>query len=201
MAVPFIDDADLVRLAGEVLAGHDAADAIPVDIESIIDLQYGINIYPRDGLMDRFQIDAFISRDLTEIVVDKRIYDQKPPVRYRFSLAHEFSHLILHQDVYRAMKFTTPQEWKRAMVELAENDYKRLEWQANTFAGLLLVPAEPLRSHALDLRQRLSDGGLDPDSLDRQAADRVLRMLGQAFQVSTHVMRIRLSNDRLWIIP
>jgi Zn-dependent peptidase ImmA (M78 family) len=98
------------------------------------------------------------------------------------------------------MKFTTPQEWKRAMVELAENDYRRLEWQANTFAGLLLVPPEPLRIRALELRQKMSEGGLNPDSLDRQGMDRVLRMLGQAFEVSSHVMRIRLSNDGLWDI-
>src|SRR6185437_10128939 len=155
MRVPFIETADLIRRAAEVLSQHAAGGIVPVDIEDIIDVQYGINIVPRHGLMDRFQIDAFISHDLSEIVVDKRVYDQKPPVRYRFSLAHEFSHLILHQDIYQGMKFTTPDEWKRAMEELAANDYNRLEWQANTFAGLILVPPDPLRQQAMALRQKI----------------------------------------------
>ena len=193
--------AEIVRRAAEVLVDHDAHATVPVDIEEIIDVRYGINIYPRNGLMDRFRIDPFISHDLTEIVVDKRIYDQNPPVRYRFSLAHEFSHLILHEDIYRAMRFTTPEEWKHAMEDLADNDYRRLEWQADTFAGLLLVPPEPLRVRSIELRQKMIDGGLNPDLLDRQGTDRALRILGQLFQVSSHVVQIRLKNDGLWDIP
>src|SRR5206468_4273338 len=95
MAVPVLSHADIVRMVGRVAREH-PQETISVDIEGIIDVGYGINIIPRHGLMERFQIDAFISRDLTEIVVDKGVYDQRPPNRYRFSLAHEFAHLILH---------------------------------------------------------------------------------------------------------
>src|ERR1700722_6760537 len=127
MAVPILSYADIVRRAGEVYRQHNSADQIPVDIEGIIDIGYRIDIYPSPGLMDRFQIDAYISRDLTEIHVDKRVYEQRPPNRYRFSLAHEFAHLILHADIYHSMTFETPHEWKESMKTLAADDYDWLE--------------------------------------------------------------------------
>ncbi len=108
MAVPILSYDDIAQRAEAVYRLHNAMDAIPVDIEAIIDIGCRIDIYPSPGLMDRFQIDAYISRDLSEIHVDKRIYEQRPPNRYRFSLAHEFAHLILHGDIYRLMSFKTP---------------------------------------------------------------------------------------------
>ena len=201
MAVPYLSYTDIQREAARVAASHNPSGRLPVDIEEIIDVDYGINIMPRQGLMDRFQIDAYITHDLTEIVVDRRIYDQRPPNRYRFSLAHEFAHLILHPGVYGNMSFSTPDEWKQAMDRLGATDYSWLEWHANAFAGLLLVPPDPLRANVELLRQQIASGGLNPDQLDVQSADRMLRILGQTFAVSTAVIRRRIEKDELWKLP
>ena len=201
MAVPILSYFDIVRKAGEVYRRHNAAEIIPVDIERIIDVDYRIDIYPSAGLMDRFQIDAYISRDLREIHVDKRVYELRPPNRYRFSLAHEFAHLILHADIYRSMAFRTPQEWKDSMKSLAADDYDWLEWHANAFAGLLLVPPHHLASEASALRRRIEAAGVNPDKMEEPSADRVLRSLGQKFGVSKAVIAQRLRKDRLWEMP
>ena len=195
MAVPILSYVEIVRRQ------HNATDVIPVDIEKIIDNDYRIDIYPSPGLMDRFQIDAYISRDLKEIHVDKRVYEQRPPNRYRFSLAHEFAHLILHADTYRAMDFKTTQEWKESMKSLATDDYDWLEWQANTFAGLLLVPPHHLLTEARNLRNQIEATGVNPDKLEEQSIDRTLRFLGQKFGVSGSVIEKRLRKDRLWVLP
>ncbi|HWE01768.1 MAG TPA: ImmA/IrrE family metallo-endopeptidase [Tepidisphaeraceae bacterium] len=201
MAISILSHADIVRIARDVSVAHNPHGAYPVDIESIIDVGYGIDIMPRDGLMDRFQIDAYITRDLTEIVVDKRIYEQRPPNRYRFSLAQEFAHLVLHTNVYQSMLFNTTAEWKQAMASLAADDYRWLEWQANAFNGVLLVPPGPLRIECGRIRQQMIDGGVDPDRLDEQGVDRVMRLLGQTFGVSTKVVNHRVRKDGLWIFP
>ena len=149
MAVPILSYTEIAARADSVFRSHNSNQTIPLDIEHILDVEYGLEIYPRSGLMDRFQIDAFISADLKEIVVDKRVYDQKPPNRYRFSLAHEFAHLILHADVYRSLVFKTPEQWKETMIAIAKDDYDWLEWQANAFAGLLLIHPQQIRQHQL----------------------------------------------------
>lgn len=201
MAVPHLNYTDIVRRAVDVYHQHNGSDAIPVDIERIIDNGYRIDIYPSPGLMDRFQIDAYISCDLTEIHVDKRIYEQRPPNRYRFSLAHEFAHLVLHADLYRSATFQTPQEWKAAMKAMAADDYDWLEWQANAFAGLLLVPPHHLATQVRTLRQQIEGAGVNPDRMEEPSIDRALRHLGQQFGVSKNVIAIRLKKDGLWVLP
>lgn len=197
MAVPFLSYADIVRPAGEVYREDNQRDTIPVDIEAIIDVGYRIDIYPSQGLMDRFQIDAYISHDLTEIHVDKGIYEQHPPNRYRFSLAHEFAHLILHAEIYRSMNIETPQGWKESMRALAADDYDWLEWNANAFAGLLLVPPHHLGVEAGALRSQIKAAGVDPDRMEEPSFDRVLRHLGRKFAVSRGVIASRLKKDGL----
>lgn len=60
--------------------------------------------------------------------------------RDRFTLAHELGHLLLHNGIGMARSMKMPSELK---------PYENSEWQANTFAGALLIPvavAQRLRS-------------------------------------------------------
>ena len=72
---------------------------IPIPIEEIIDLQMGLNIVPDPELRDVFGSEGFLSNDLQSIWVDEYAanhYDS----RFRFTLAHEIGHLVLHRDFY-----------------------------------------------------------------------------------------------------
>lgn len=51
--------------------------------------------------------------------------------RDRFTLAHELGHLLLHNGISMARSMKKPSELK---------PYENSEWQANTFAGALLIP-------------------------------------------------------------
>lgn len=53
--------------------------------------------------------------------------------RDRFTVAHELGHLVLHNGVGLARKMVEPTSLKA---------YENSEWQANTFAGALLIPEE-----------------------------------------------------------
>lgn len=48
------------------------------------------------------------------------------------------------------------------MKSLAANDYDWLEWQANVFAGLLLVPRRHLAKEAMSLRGQIAGAGSIP---------------------------------------
>lgn len=73
------------------------------------------------------------------ILIREDVYDgaRAGVGQHRFTIAHELGHLILGHDAGLA----------RNMVRTNEiAPYKHSEWQADTFAGALLMPAEVVRS-------------------------------------------------------
>lgn len=96
---PFFRYENLRQHAEDFLSEHHPGRQIPVPIEQIIEFRFGIDIVPMPGLSN-FDTVAYISHDLTEIRVDDFVYHHRPN-RYRFSLAHELGHRVLHADVYR----------------------------------------------------------------------------------------------------
>jgi hypothetical protein len=136
---------DLRRRADDFLRTHHPDGTIPVPIEEIVEFRYRMDIIPVPGLQEAFEVDGFISSDLKAITVDAFVYEHRP-ARYRFTLAHELAHAVLHRRIFHTYVFRRVEDWKRLQQEMDEADRQWLEWQAYAFAGLILVPAEPLRT-------------------------------------------------------
>src|SRR5262245_3634449 len=100
--VPFLPYEKLRSIADEFLRKHHQSGDLPVPIEKIVELQLRLDIVPVPGLQDEFEIDAFITSDLTEIRVDSFI-QRKRQARYRFSLAHEVGHMLIHKDIFKEL--------------------------------------------------------------------------------------------------
>jgi len=84
---------------------------LPVPIEEIVESQLKLDIVPAPNLHQLLEIDGFLTGNLKEIWVDDSVYRSRPG-RYRFTLAHEVGHLILHGDVYRTRPFKSIEGWK-----------------------------------------------------------------------------------------
>lgn len=106
----------------------------PVDVEEICD-SLGINIIPIPNLYRIFSIDAYISSDFKTIYVDNSGFE-KNTSRYRFSVAHELGHWTLHKNHY-PKNVANVNDWLTISQKI-NSDYA--EFQANYFAGNLLVP-------------------------------------------------------------
>ena len=90
---------DSLKNAAETFRTSNQEIIFPVDIEAICD-KISVNIIPIDNLANLLSgIDAFITSDFKNIYVDGKGYD-KNSARYRFSVAHELGHLILHKKYY-----------------------------------------------------------------------------------------------------
>lgn len=174
---------------------------IPIPIEEIVDLKLGIDIIPIPGLKDAFEkvglIDAFISSDFTSISVDKYIQEKRQN-RYRFTLAHEIGHMFLHGYLYSKFKFNTIDEWLGAIEQMPTGERLMVEWQANEFAGLVLVPRISLKTEfpkALKETEKIISMSYKnrPDLL----LDSTIFSLANKFEVSEEVMRIRIERDCL----
>lgn len=74
---------------------------LPVDMELIIEMELGLTIEPITDLQRELDVDAFLKRDFSGIVVDLECFmDERFRNRFRFSLAHEIGHLILHRNLF-----------------------------------------------------------------------------------------------------
>lgn len=189
---------DIREIADGVLASHNSSVGIPVPIDHILEFGYGITVIPLPGLQAVHEVDAFLSRDRGTVYVDNSVIEHRSPNRYRFSLAHELGHYVLHEDVYGEISFSTAAEWKHAMREIPETDREWLEWQAYAFGGLILVPGKPLRERMRKAVEIATKAGFSFKNNDEVAKNYVSTWLGKDFEVSAQVIQKRLDKDGLW---
>lgn len=195
--VPRLSYEDLRGVADRFLAGHGAADAVPVPIEEIVEFGLGINIIPLPGLHLDHEIDGFLSGDMTEISIDLYVFESRP-ARYRFTLAHEAAHIVLHSDVLKAVAPGSIQDWKHFVRELPEPERSSLEWQAYAFAGLVLVPRRPLEAAYRAATQVADEAGFDLVRNLEIAKEYIATSISRVFDVSAAVIEKRLGYDGIW---
>jgi len=109
--IPFYSYEDLRKKADEFLHKHHPSGNIPIPIEEIVEFEFRINIVPVLGLQREFEVEGFTSSDLKNIYVDEYVYTDRI-TRYRFTLAHEIGHIVLHRHLYRDHKFNSIYGWK-----------------------------------------------------------------------------------------
>lgn len=174
---------------------------LPVDIERIVERRLKLNIEPEHGLLSEIDIDAYLRTDLTGIVVDYDCYmNEKFMNRLRFSFAHELGHLFLHKDIYSTFAIDDPMAWKDFMLNIPDREYGFFEYQANEFAGRVLVPRERLVAELETCLQKVQEVGLldlvatDPDALLSSIGPTLCRPFG----VSYIVIERRVEREELW---
>lgn len=133
---PYISPDEIEREAADFLREFHPDCGIPIPIEFIIEGKLRMDIIPIQGLKRGFSIEAFLSKNLREICVDEHTYSTSEN-RYRFSLAHELGHKILHSSVWEKLgQFQTIAEWRDIRsTEIPDNEYGYLEFHASSFAG------------------------------------------------------------------
>ena len=179
------------------LKQHHRSGELPVPIEHIVELKLKLDIVPVHGLQEEFDVDAFITNDLREIRVDEFVQQQRNH-RYRFSLAHEVSHLIIHRDLFRQLAFSTIEEWKKSMNSIPADAYRWIEWQANSLGGLLLVPGVPLKGLFEDKVAQARNAKVRIGDLGDSEKKIVESGLTRYFVVSQEVIARRMEYDKLW---
>lgn len=194
--------ANLARIAEQFLVKHNPKGRIPVPIEEIVEFDWGIHVVPMPGMHEIYGIDGFTSHDLTQIFIDETVLNKRLN-RFRFTLAHEMSHAVLHAAVYKELAFSSIESWKKAVKGIEEDDYAWLEYQADALAGLILVPGAELKKAAAQALREVQKIGLDLDnrSSNDVAKGYVANNLGRKFEVSPTVIQIRLDKDGLWPPP
>lgn len=191
---------DLRQRAAAFLREHHPAGTVPVPIEEIVEFRFRMDIIAVDELLSAYEVDGFISSDLTAIYVDRFVWQYRPG-RYHFTLAHELAHAVLHRRIYQANRFENVEEWKRFQEEIGEEDYRWLEWQAYAFAGLVLAPPEPLQDLYRKALRAAANAGLAVQKAGEVALPYIAEWISRKLEVSPEVIERRLRYDSLWPLP
>ncbi|KJR41564.1 toxin [Candidatus Magnetoovum chiemensis] len=146
---------------------------------------------------------GFFLDNLKDLYVDQ-FTQERYGARYRFTLAHEIGHYVLHKSFIEAVSPHRINEWKTQYHNIESSQYRWIEWQANAFAGLALVPRQMLIKQVLemkpDLNSKINEINRNPlkptkDDLLDFLIEYIAKKLENIFNVSRDVIRIRLEKE------
>jgi hypothetical protein len=200
--VPYLKDSYIASVADFFLKQNHVI-SIPVNIEYVIESNYRMDIVPLPSLKMAFDIDGFSTSDFNAICVDQFVYEQRYH-RFRFTLAHELGHRVLHQEYLSKHKFSSIAEWKNVVDQLNPSDHSKMEYQSNVFAGQVLVPKEFLRVEFKEqLRilepqiEQARSSGLSRDDYVHTVLYEIANGLSPKFDVSVDVLTRRIEFESL----
>jgi Zn-dependent peptidase ImmA (M78 family) len=193
----------IAQKAEEFLSRYRPSGTIPIPIEEIAEFRLGVDIVPIPNLRRGFETDGFTSSDLKQIYVDEHLFSEFP-ARYRFTLAHEVAHIVLHKRILEKIKISSLAEWKKFIENIDPRDYSVLEFQGYAFAGLVLVPPRDLKKLLLEnitavnpLIKKTQAQKIPRKQYIAYAKDFLATKLAPKFEVSTDVIIKRIELDNL----
>ncbi len=191
---------DQLRVIAErFLAEHHPDGTTPVPVEEIIEFRLGLNIIPVPGLRRYFDIDGYVSKNLRDISVDQYIQESRSD-HYRYTLAHELAHVLIHGDIVEQFEFATIVEWKTLILDVDVDERAVYDGQAHDLGALILVPPVILRREFETDRQKVEARGMTLGRvLATENGRRILESdLARRFNVPRFVITDRMNRDKLW---
>lgn len=162
---------------------------IPVDIESLVDQEPGLLLDILPGLQEvsgvaglaRYEPDT----DTMRIIIDAEVADHPSASFYRFTVAEEFAHVLLHREI-----MTQVRTLEDLLALHAWRSYHEIDRNAKRLAAALLMPTITVAQEARRVYPALVkvSGFGDPAAVQAHLEERVARLHG----VSAGAMRYRL---------
>lgn len=202
LGVRYLEYAEIASVANSFLRDRQLI-SIPINIEWIIESVYRTDIIPLPSLQIAFFIEGFSTPSFSAIYVDDYVWKSNEN-RYRFTLAHELGHELMHRKYLNQLRYSSVAEWAQVIADIYPKDHNKMEFQAYSFAGLLLVPPRHLKTEFsaelqhLDLEfDQARQNGLKRRDYVRYISDQLAYSLAPKFQVSPNVMTRRIQYDGL----
>jgi len=196
--IPAYKPWDIESIAQDFLNRHWDPAQHPVDIEMIVEDSMGMLIEVTE--VDALAVLGSICRRKSDgrfvIVVDEQTFNHRYKI-YRFTLAQEVSHFLLHRQLLDSIR--TVDDANRFRESLTEEKYRYLESDANQCAGAILMPQHAFRVAAIESYERwcrkvLQQTGVSLPASAKFLQDRVVTDLASQFDVNPRPARIRLQN-------
>lgn len=178
------------QIADKFLSRYHPKLSLPIPIEQIAEQKLKLKILQEMTLKKEYDIDGFLTSDLTTIFVDFNLY-MNFENRTRFTIAHEIGHLILHGELFKKLNINSVDQLNELAVKISDEEYRWLEYQAYSFASHVLVPKQLLLN---EIKKRIG-------KIPRLETPEVLAPIAQdllnVFQVSGEVMLRRFEKEEI----
>ena len=182
---------DIQAEVDKLIDTHNPTRQLPIDVDLMAE-KLGLEIIP---MQLPWKIDALVNANLQILVNNQRYSDTRYESRMRFAIAHELGHFILHREAIEQTHFDSIEEFIHFNLEIPEKQYRNFEFQANEFAGRLLVPRQQLRKQMLNITSELLNECASLEGIDRS---QLFRMLMDRFQVSEDCLLRVFSDEKIW---
>ena len=169
---------------------------LPVPIEGIIEFDLDLYIAPFPNLYRVLGQSGWLSANRTTIFIDEYQQDNFWE-KYRFTLAHEVGHYIMHEGVYDGPDFKVIEDQIRYLFSRDKHQVNWYEKQGDWFAGHVLVPTQRLEELCRGLvepyQSQFGNEQLPSEGFKLFAATE----LAGVFQVNQPVIEIRIDREGL----
>jgi Zn-dependent peptidase ImmA (M78 family) len=170
---------DVIRDAEYCIQGN------RVDIERLVETKFGIIIDIHYNLQKKYDVMAYMLIHENRLFIDdKLIDDPRLTKRYRFTLAEELAHFIIHKNVYSNCK--TIDERIESELLLTRQEQWFLETNAKALASAILMPKTIIENR---VEQLLSAVGNSPSHTNA-----IINILSHDFDVNPQAVKRRLIN-------
>lgn len=193
-SIPFLGDRE-IQIKADNFRKKFWDGSVPVDIEYIIDVKWGLDIVTIPNLKNLCPAHTLITSDWSSIYVDEEIFNNERYFnRLRFSFAHEIGHYILHKKLYESFGIKNIEDFYNFFEIMDPEQYGYLECQANKFANHLLVPRNILKTEKEKIIQS-AKGSFDLNTFDEATLNSyIAQPLSNIFGVSDVTVEIALSS-------
>lgn len=159
--------------------------SVPVDVELLAE-KLGFRIVPIATADRSFK--GFLSTKTHEIGIKLSFFDEGCDNIYRFTIAHELAHFVMHMSIYKNFCGSTLDEWTDFYINNSDT-IDRAERQADIFAGFLLLPSKFLNEDLKALNKAFA-AYKDEDV----RTDRIEYIIARKYVVAHKTAQIRLQN-------
>ena len=194
MRIPFISTKQIHSAAEALLQQHGLWDTFPVDLDLLVEKKMRLSIIPIPDFQQKFGVDGLLAQDLSSISVDEGMMENVLP-RYRFTVAHELGHYVLHGNIIREHLVANPDGHLMLWESLSKEEYRHAETQANKFAAGLLMPSAHLQTMFNEVSDSLAKSSFSFDDLEDSSKMKVLRAQAAKIKVSVESLRLRLIGE------
>lgn len=188
---------DIESIAQDFLKKHWDPAKGWVDIEAIAEQELDLLIdFTRAKAFDVLGSICRRHHDGRLVIVVNEDTSNRRPLVYRFTLAQEVSHLLLHKDIIEAI--TTLDDLADFHESLSDEQYRWLESDVNRCAAAILMPQHEFTDAACDLYEywcrQVKSEGVKIRSAARFLQRHIVTDLAKQYQVNPRPARIRLQN-------
>lgn len=117
--------------------------------------------------------------------------------QYRYTLAHEAAHYILHKQIITECNIQDLHQWKEYLINEFNAEWTIMERQADEYARALLIPSDLLREAVLPFVDKARTQNIELHDLGREAKKRLSLLLQSSFEVPSQDIYIRLEDEDL----